>query len=183
LTPIVLEIALQEALEDSLARFCQERLRMKLDPDDRMRNVPNPHRDPVLCPGFQSKTFPDLIRDERVVPGTVEGVGNILVETSAVVVYGRGLAVHTDRCFDGPAPENLVDALHPETHAEQRDPRTEAFNDLTRHAGILRPFRAGGDYDPIGTKPIDLREGETVVPAHLHFGAHLGECLHEIERE
>jgi hypothetical protein len=124
-----------------------------------------------------------LIHHERVVPGTVEGVGNILVETSAVVVYGRGLAVHTDRCFDGPAPEDLVDALHPETHAEQRDPRTEAFNDLTRHAGILRPFRPGGDHDPIGTKPIDIREGETVVPAHLHFGAHLGECLHEIEGE
>jgi hypothetical protein len=156
---------------------------MELDPDDRVRNVSNSHGDPVLCPGFQSKTIPDLICDERVVSGTVEGVGNVLVETLAGVVYGRGLAVDADRCLDGPATEDLVDALHPEAHAEQRDLRTKAFNDLTGHAGILRPFRARGDHDPIGTEPIDLCEGEAVVPVHLHFRAHLGECLYEIEGE
>ena len=85
--------------------------------------------------------------EERMIAGGVEGVGHAGEEVVAVVVDGRGFAVHEAVGADDFAAEDVAHALVAEADAEGGDVRAESFDDVVGQAGFARGTRAGGNED------------------------------------
>ncbi len=177
---------LEEIDEDALAVFGEDGFGMELDAPDGELFVAEAH-DFAFGFGFggdlegvgQRVAFDE----ERVVAGGGEGVGHAFEEVAAIVVDGRGFAVHEAVGADDVAAEDVAHTLVAEADAEGGDGGAEGFDDVVGQAGLAGRTGAGRDDDAGRGEGADLVEGDLVVAENFHVHAQLTEILHEVVRE
>src|ERR1041384_2255425 len=102
--------------------FRQNRLRMELDSKSRMVAVLEAHDFALGGEGGDFETIRHRLQeDERVVAGGLEGRGDAVEQASAIVMNGRGLAVHQPRRASDRSAVDRAQALMPQADAEDRN--------------------------------------------------------------
>src|SRR5262245_37777874 len=104
---------------------------MKLDARERPAPVPNAHDLPFFGPSTDDnvRMLKALAPDHQtMVAGCFEGIGQATKDSLAVVMNGRGLAVHDPIIAHHLAAIDVADALVAQAHAQDRHCRRELLN-------------------------------------------------------
>ncbi len=177
---------LQEIRQNLFAVFGEDGFGMELDAPDGVLFVAEAH-DLAFGFGFggdlegvgQRVAFDE----ERVVAGGGEGIGHAFEKVAAIVIDGRGFAVHEAVGADDFAAEDVAHTLVAEADAKHGDGGAEGLDDVVGEAGFARRTGAGRNEDAGRFQGADLVESDLVIAGNLHLHAQLAEVLHEVVRE
>lgn len=161
----------------------QERLGMKLNARNRIPAMPDRHGNPVFGPCLQNKTFRYAVSQEGMVPGPEKRVGQTLEEPFTGMEDLRGFPMHANGRSQSPASEYLVDTLHAQADAEQRDSRPEGLDDSAGDPRVSGAFGPWGDDDAVRRERLRLLQRNRIVPIDQNFAPRLSKSLGEIEGE
>ena len=82
-----------------------------------------------------------------------------------------------------PSAERLTQRLVAKAHPQNGQAIVEMTDERNTDAGIGRHARAGRNHNSVGLEPLDLRNGDLVVAAHLRLGPQLTQVLDEVVGE
>jgi hypothetical protein len=118
-----------------------------------------------------------------MVAGGFERIGNIPKERIAVVLDGRGLAVHQAGCPDNFAAKDLTDALVTEADTQDRNARPKLADDIPRNTSIRGIARTRGNDNMGGLQGFHFLWGDYIVAINLHFRTQFANILGQVMGE
>src|SRR5205807_7539160 len=160
--------AVQEAVDEDVARLGVHGLRVKLQPGHGVARVPDGHDRPVLGAGRDAQLGgePRAGDDERVVARRLERVREAGEQTTPVVADAGRLAVHRTPGAHDAGTVRGADALVPQAYAEDGDRRPEPPHDVRRNPRFARRTGPRGDDDMRRPKSLDLLVRRSVVASY-----------------
>jgi len=147
----------KKVAQNTVACFGEYRLRMELNALDYIIPVSHPHYYPLRGPGsyFETGWKPFSFDNQRMVTRRRKRVGYALIDSFAIVMDSRGLAM--DRhCPTNFAAVHMADTLMPQTHPQYRDFATEMPYCLIGDACLERCTGPWRDYDMAGGQLLDF---------------------------
>src|SRR3954471_6662323 len=173
-----------EVCEQLLPGVGQHRLGMELDALGRQLPVADRHEDAAtMGRGLEAVRQRVLADDERVVTAHDERGFAAGEDGPAVVLGGRGLAVHRLVAHDV-AAKRLRQRLMAEADAEHRDAGLrEAPDDVEADAGLVRGARARRHDHAVVAAAEQVLDVRAVVAHDLQLAAHLPQVLDEVVGE
>ncbi len=118
-----------------------------------------------------------------MVAGGVEWVWEAGENALALVQYRGRLSMHEAARADDFAPENVADALVPQTHAKQREPGAEGADHLVGDARFFGGAGAGRHADALRFESLDFGDRHLVVAFDKELRPQLAEVLDEVVGE
>src|SRR3954466_13100773 len=150
----------KKVVEQPIAVFSQDRLRVELHSIDWVLEVLHRHNLAVLGCGRHLKRGGERTgcNGQRVVAGGHERSGKPGEETPSRVMNPRNLAVHRAAGTHDVAPIRRADTLVSETHAENGNPVAQSANHVSGNTGFCGRAWARGDDDVRRSHSLDLLE-------------------------
>ena len=91
--------------------------------------------------------------------------------------------MHELRCAHDVAAVDLTDALMPEAHTEYRNSSGKCGDHSVGKSGVFWSAGPGTNEHAVGSKFLDLLDGERVASMHERVGTKLAQVLDKVEDE
>jgi hypothetical protein len=176
---------LQEICEEHIARIREDRLRVKLHPEDRILSMGERHDRAVTRPCCDLKTRGErcAFDDEGMIAAGGQWIGHAREQRSAFVKYLRRAAVHRLIGADDASAECLSDCLVPKAYAQDRNLCVELFDDRKRTARFIWRTWSGRKDNCFRLYIADGAEIDRIVSCDKGFLAQPLEIASEVENE
>src|ERR1039457_1436851 len=155
---------------------------MELYTPERKYPMTHPHDLAIFYPGVNLQALREggALHHKRVIAGSLKRIGQSTEQLLAVMMDGRGLAMHQGDAAHDIASEGCPDGLMAKTDAQDGDLSGEMCNAGDGNAGLFGRAGAGRDDEASGLKRFYFRQGDSVVAVNLHIFTKLAEVLNDV---